>query len=440
MKPWLSVFLLSALVVLGGEKGRMPNVLLIISDDQAWGDYSFMGHQQIETPALDKLASESLVFHRGYTPAPLCRPALASIITGLYPHQHGVTGNDPALPRPGVNAMVERENPEFARYYETMVGNFRARPNLVRDLVGRGYEALQTGKWWEGDPVKVAGFTAAMTRGEGKGARHGDDGLKVGREGLGRVESFVRDAGERPWLVWYAPFLPHAPHTPPEELLVKYLQRTPHEAVARYWACVEWFDRTCGELLDLVERESKGETIVVYTTDNGWIQDESRVNRYGPRSKLTAYEGGLRTPLMVRWPGHIQPRVDRVNPVSNVDIWPTLAAMLEVDAPGSLPGINLLDSSAVARRGRVFGGQYAHDVADVDWPTRSLERRWMVDGWWKLMVGAVDGDVELYDLEHDPAELNNLAAGNPGKVLELLGVLDGWWEVGASGVRDAGRE
>ena len=85
-----------------------PNVVFIISDDQAWGDYGFMGHPHIATPALDRLAAQSLVFERGYTPVPLCRPSLASIVTGLYPHQHGVTGNDPALPDPGVNIMAAR--------------------------------------------------------------------------------------------------------------------------------------------------------------------------------------------------------------------------------------------------------------------------------------------------------------------------------------------
>ena len=72
-----------------------PNVLLIISDDQAWADYGFMGHPHIQTPHLDRLAAQSLTFERGYSPVPLCRPSLASIATGLYPHQHGVTGNDP---------------------------------------------------------------------------------------------------------------------------------------------------------------------------------------------------------------------------------------------------------------------------------------------------------------------------------------------------------
>ena len=94
---------------------RPPNVLLIISDDHAWGDYGFMGHPRIQTPHLDRLAANSLTFTRGYSPVPLCRPSLASIATGLYPHQHGVTGNDPTLPDAGVNAMASRSNPKYAR-------------------------------------------------------------------------------------------------------------------------------------------------------------------------------------------------------------------------------------------------------------------------------------------------------------------------------------
>ena len=161
-----------------------PNVLFIISDDQGWADYGFMGHPQIQTPNLDRLAAQSLMFARGYSPVPLCRPSLAAIATRLYPHQHGVTGNDPDLPDKGVNAMAQRGNPQYARYYDTITENFRRRPNFVRDLVSRGYLALETGKWWEGDPVKTAGFTHAMTQGEAKGSRHGDAGLDIGRKGL----------------------------------------------------------------------------------------------------------------------------------------------------------------------------------------------------------------------------------------------------------------
>jgi uncharacterized sulfatase len=315
--------------VRAADRSARPNVVFIISDDQAWSDYGFMGHPHIATPRLDRLAAESVTFQRGYTPVPLCRPSLSSIVTGLYPHQHGVTGNDPQLPDAGVNAMTARTNPQYDRYYATMIANFRRQPNLVRDLVSRGYGALQTGKWWEGDPVKTAGFTHAMTQGEAKGSRHGDAGLAIGREGLDPVYRFIEQAGGKPFFVWYAPMLPHAPHTPPDDLLQKYLKVAPSEPVARYWACVEWFDRTCGELLDYLDRKGLREnTIVIYTCDNGWIQNPEKANQFAPRSKLTPYEGGVRTPIMISWPGKLKPRLDQEHLASTVDLWPTLAALL----------------------------------------------------------------------------------------------------------------
>lgn len=149
--------------VTGSEPPARPNVLLIISDDHGWADYGFMGHPQIRTPHLDRLADRSLVFTRGYSPVPLCRPSLASIATGLHPHRHGVTGNDPDLPDPKINAMAARGQAAYARYYDTIVGHFARHPDFIRDLSARGYCTFQTGKWWEGSPVKTAGFTHAMT-------------------------------------------------------------------------------------------------------------------------------------------------------------------------------------------------------------------------------------------------------------------------------------
>jgi uncharacterized sulfatase len=411
---------------------RQPNVLLIVSDDHAWGDYGFMGHPHLRTPHLDRLAAQSLLFERGYSPVPLCRPALASIATGLYPHQHGVTGNDPALPDKGVNAMAARGNPKYARYYNTIIENFRRRPNFVHDLVSRGYLALETGKWWEGDPVKTAGFTHAMTQGEAKGSRHGDRGLDIGRKGLEPICRFLDEAGERPWLVWYAPMLPHAPHNPPEDLLQKYLPLAPTAPVAHYWACVEWFDRTCGELLEHLDRRGqRANTIVLYTADNGWLQNPLKTNSFAPRSKLTSYEGGVRTPIMISWPGRLAPRRDKDHLASNVDLWPTLAALLKTPLPDGLPGLNLTDPRAVAKRERIFGEQYTHNIADVDAPTLSLERRFVIEGWWKLLVPeprALPGArSELYHLKRDPWERADLADKQARRVSRLRQTLDAWW-------------
>ncbi len=392
-----------------------------------------MGHPHIATPHLDTLAAESLTFTRGYTAVPLCRPSLSTMITGLYPHQHGVTGNDPDLPDKGVNPQAGRGNPKYEHYYQTIIQNFEKHPNLVRDLTARGYLALQTGKWWEGDPKMTAGFTHAMTVGTGKGDRHGGAGLKIGREGLAPITEFIETAGDTPWLVWYAPFLPHAPHTPPQALLDKYLKVAPSEPVARYWACVEWFDQTCGDLLrSLDEKKLRDHTIILYACDNGWIQNPDEANRFAPRSKQTAYEGGVRTPIMVSWPGQVKPRLETNHLASTIDLWPTLAALLQTQAPKNLPGINLTDARATAQRQAIFGEQYAHNMADVDEPTRSLQHRWIIEGDWKLIVpdlrSQTSGQSELYHLAIDPWEKADLAASQVRRVRTLERKLDQWWK------------
>lgn len=414
------------------EKPSRPNIFFIISDDQAWNDYGFMGHPHIATPHLDKLAAESLVYQRGYSPVPLCRPSLATIVTGLYPHQHGVTGNDPVLPDKDVKPQKSRGNPKYTRYYQTVIDHFAKRPNLVRELTGQGYLSLQTGKWWEGDPVKTTGFSHAMTAGTGKGDRHGGKGLEIGRQGLKPIQDFIEQAGEQPFFVWYAPMLPHDPHNPPADLLEKYKKLTPTEPVARYWANVEWFDRTCGELLDYLEKKGLREnTIVIYTTDNGWIQNPDKANAFAPRSKLTPYEGGVRTPIMISWPARLKPRMDTEHLASNVDLWPTLAALLKTQTPEGLPGINLADEQAAASRQRIFGEQYPHGITDVDHPTRGLEHRWVIDGWWKLISpdprNRPDAEPELYDLKNDPWEKTDLSPTQPERVKSLSKVLDQWW-------------
>ncbi len=244
-------------------ESSQPNIVMILSDDQAWTDFGFMGHPSIETPRLDELARDSLVFTHGYVPSSLCRPSLASLITGLAPHQHGITCNDPPLPR----------GPEFDRLREAMIANIDKVNTLPRMLGELGYFSMQAGKWWEG-PYGRGGFTHGMTHGDPqRGGRHGDDGLKIGREGMAPITQFLDAAGDRPFFLWYAPMLPHAPHNPPERLLAKYQVRTESIHLARYWAMCEWFDETVGELLDAIRaRHQEHKTIVVFVTDNGWIQ------------------------------------------------------------------------------------------------------------------------------------------------------------------------
>jgi uncharacterized sulfatase len=295
-----------------------------------------------------------------------------------------------------------------------------------------------------------------MTRGFPQpGGRHGDDGLKIGREGLQPIFDFIDHAAteRKPFFIWYAPFLPHTPHTPPERLFDKYKAKgITSDFVARYYAMVEWFDETCGQLMERID--SKGlsrDTLFVYIADNGWIQSPNSAG-YAPRSKQTANEGGVRQPIMFSWPGVIRPGSRGEQLCSAVDIVPTLLAAAGAKLPERLPGINLLPilkSGAATPRERVFGETFAHDVADIDRPEASLVYRWVIEGKWKLLLtydGAVSARYassnprdelrpQLFDLIADPHEDRNLAAGHPEVVARLAGRLQEWWPVTRRQVR-----
>lgn len=266
---------------------RPPNIVFILSDDQAWTDYGFMNHEAIETPNLDKLANESRTFTRGYVPTSLCAPSLASIITGVFPRDHMVLGNDRVLPGDDKEGKPAWQSEWRANNYASVIENFKTLNTLPKMLKEKGYLSFQTGKWWLGN-YKNGGFDYGMTHGDPeRGGRHGDYGLEIGRKGMDTLNTYIDLALEKkkPFFMWYAPFLPHSPHNPPDSLLQKYLPKAPTEYVAKYWAMCEWFDQTCGELIDYIEEKGQTEnTIFVYVCDNGWVQNEND-SKYNPISK-----------------------------------------------------------------------------------------------------------------------------------------------------------
>ena len=398
-----------------------PNVVMIISDDQAFSDYGFMGHETIKTPALDRLADESATFTRGYVPSSLCRPSLVTLVTGLYPYQHKISGNDPSGKR-GPKAA-------YAKLREKLISHIDNVPTLPKMLAKKGYVSHQSGKWWEGNWSR-GGFTAGMTRGfPQRGGRHGDDGLKIGRDGLKPIFDFIDSAGNKPFFIWYAPFLPHTPHNPPERLLKKYRAPDRPLPIAKYYAMCEWFDETCGELLKhLDDKGIADNTLVVYVTDNGWINRTDR-SAYAPRSKRSPNEGGIRTPIMLRWPGKIKPTRDEKTLVSSIDLAPTILAAAGLKSTKQMQGVNLLEhtSGKPLKRDAVYGDIYAHDVADIDKPAASLLYRWCISGDWKTIVPHGEGKAELYNLADDPWEKKDLASDNGKKVKELRSKLDAWW-------------
>jgi len=410
-----------------------PNVVLIVGDDQGAADYGFLGHEQIKTPHLDKFASEGLVFKRGYVPNSLCRASLATMITGLYPHQHMITSNDPPTPK-GLTPGQANKDPGYLKQRQEMVALFEKSPSLPKLLEKEGYISYQAGKWWEGNSCRCGGFTEGMTHGDPtKGGRHGDDGLKIGRDGLKPVFEFLDKAKKdsKPFFLWYAPMMPHQPHTPPERLLNKYKDKTKSIHIAKYWAMCEWFDETVGDLLAQLAKNGQVEnTIVIYLHDNGWIQDENKPT-YAERSKRSQYDGGLRTPIIVRWPGHVKPGTSE-SLASSIDLAPTILAAVGAKPTKDMQGINLLDPHWVASRPTLFGDIYEHTAVDITKPVANLQYRWVVDGNWKLIVpfepNMKSAKVELFDLAKDPGEKMNLAATQPEKVVELTKKLDAWWK------------
>lgn len=413
------------------RRSQPPNILLIVSDDHAWTDYGFMGHPHIRTPNIDRLAAQSLRFTRGYVPSSLCCPSLASILTGRYPHQHGITGNDPPIPG-GLKSGARYQSTAFREGRDRMNQRMAALPTLPRQLDSAGYRSFQSGKWWQGH-FRNGGFTHGMTRGEEvPGGRHGDEGLRIGRETLKPIHDFIDEStrAHQPWMVWYAPLMPHDPHTPPDRLLNHYRPLAPSLHVARYWAMVEWFDETVGELLQSLDRRGlASNTIVAYVADNGWIQSLDNP-RYAPRSKQSPHDGGLRTPLLIRWPGQIRPRTDST-PVSSIDLFPTLLRAAGVQVSVETPGLDLTDSRAVRRRNTALGACFTHDIPDLDHPWEGLRWRWIVRGEWKLIVPdpirEPGSTPELYHLGRDPMETRNLAGSEPRRMRRLQGALDAWW-------------
>jgi arylsulfatase A-like enzyme len=412
------------------KKQKPPNIVLIISDDQGWNDYGFMGHKTIQTPHLDKLASESVLFTRGYVAAPLCCPSLASIITGLHPHQHKVTSNDPPFNKKGARWDAGKWSPERRQLRERIIANFTV-PTLPKMLAQQGYSSLQTGKWWMGH-YSNGGFTHGMTHGDmDRGGRHGDEGLEIGRKGMQPIFDFINDVGEQPFFIWYAPFLPHTPHNPPERLLNKYRDKSESLHVARYWAMCEWFDETCGDLLDFLDNKGLADnTMILYVCDNGWIQRPEK-GGYAVRSKRTPYEGGIRTPIMVKWPGHTTPKRDKTTLVSSIDLAPTILKACGLEATAEMQGADLLNEIVLEKRNLVYGAAYTHDAVDPEKPLTSLQYSYIVKDEWKMIQPSGQNETkvepELYQVMTDPQETTNVAEENGDVVIYLQEQINKWF-------------
>jgi uncharacterized sulfatase len=425
MKLKLTLFLLITIFVLGrADAAESPNVILILSDDQGFTDYGLMGHKVVQTPNLDRMAAQSLLYTRGYV-MPVCSPSLACLLTGKLPHAHGITGNDLGK----AAAASARQAGEAGRSPLThqLLSNSLILPKA---LSAAGYVTFQTGKLWNVTAAE-AGFTAGMTNTEG---RHGGAGLAIGRNTMAPIFEFIDKAQteKKPFFVWYAPMMPHQPHDPPADILAHYQGKGLSPKAEKYYGMVEWFDKTCGELdAYLAKKKLTEDTVIVFLADNGWDAEQ------GNRAKLSPYEMGIRTPMFVRWPGKVKPQRDEETLAWILDFAPTVLKLCAVKVPSDLPGLDLLDRAAMTARKTVFVEAYTHDIAELGQPEKSLVAKVVINGWSKLLIpGPVTPDkaftsapktVELFDLKSDPLEKKDLAAERPEEVKRLMELQKAEW-------------
>jgi arylsulfatase A-like enzyme len=185
--------------------------------------------------------------------------------------------------------------------------------------------------------------------------------------------------------------------------------------------------------LDKVEAEGLTEnTLVVFVTDNGWIQDPEKPNIYAPGSKQDPQDMGIRTPIIYKWPKRIKPQMNTENLSSSIDIVPTTLAAVGLKSEANMEGINVMDEKAVRKRNVIYSLDFSHDMVQVDQPEKSLESRMIITTPWKMIVPDVanqqNKNVLLYNIIKDPMEKNNLATSNPKVVKDLMKTLDAWWD------------
>ncbi len=450
---FLGLLILVAWLIVSSEvrAATPPNIVYILADDQSFQDFGFMGNDKVLTPHIDALAEMSARFPNGYVPMSVCRPSLATFLTGLYPHQHGIHFNHPP---PGLSEMRKMSADDYHQTRAVAEQLIRDVPTLPRILGRHGYVSFQAGKHWEGD-FRNAGFTDGMTtarpadrlgsitgtreqaNGEWVAHGNGDAGLEIGRVTMEPVKDFIVENRQRPFFLWYAPFLPHTPFDAPQEYRDRYAGQDIEPHMLPYYAEIARFDDTVGELLKVLdENDLRRNTLVVFAVDNGFRPHKTRKETYNSRSKLSVHEDGLRTPILLSWPGMIEP-ANHEQIVQTIDLMPTaLAAVgLEEEITPRMPGYNLLPAAKGLQDlpdRAAFGAIYPNDAEVLGDASRHARGVWIRDGHFKLILpgpGPKPLQAALYDLLEDPEEEQNLfgEAAFRQQQAQLTAQLKSWW-------------
>ncbi len=406
-----------------------PNLLVILTDDQGRADYSAFGTTDIRTPHMDRIFHEGISLENFLANSPVCSPSRAALLTGCHPDRVGVPG-------------VIRQDPDDSWGY--LAPDAVLLPQILKM---QGYHTAIVGKWhlgYQAPNVPNArgfdlfrGFLGDMMddywthlRGGRNWMRHNDRIIDPKGHATDLFSDWAceyleeRSRCDEPFFLYLAYNAPHNPIQPPPEWLDRVHQSRPGMDPTRrkLVALIEHLDAGIGRVLNTLDRTGLARnTLVVFTSDNGGVLAFGANNGPWRSEKGHVYEGGLRVPCAVRWPGHIKPRTKTECYGVTMDLFATLAEAAGVQPPVGIDGISLLpvicgaeskemlrDLYFVRREGGVYGGK-----------TIEALRR----DHWKLLQDSPTAPLELYNLHDDPLEKNNVAIEQHERYRELAAEL-----------------
>ncbi|HAK97417.1 MAG TPA: N-acetylgalactosamine-6-sulfatase [Planctomycetes bacterium] len=431
---------------LGAEAApARPNIIFVFTDDFGYGDPGSYGGGFVPTPNLDRMAREGIRLTQFYVAAPICSPSRAGCTTGMFPARWRLTS-----------------------YLQTRKGNAACgqadfldprAPSLARLLKSSGYATAHIGKWHMGGGRDVADAPSILEYGFDECAStwespnpHPDITAsnwiwspedKVKRWDrtaffVDKTLDFLRRHPDRPCYVNLWPDDTHTPFVPGPAMKAKHGGGDDGNGEANFKGVLEEYDRQMGRLLDgLAQLGIAGNTLVLFTGDNGPAPTYGRRRTGGLRgSKLSLYEGGIREPLLVWWPGHAPAgHVNDSTVLAAVDLLPSLCKVAGASIPAEVAAV--LDgedlSAAFAGgspvRTKPLLWEYGRNTVSFAYPKAPADRSPNVavrDGRWKLLVNADGSNVELYDISADPKETRNLAGEEPNTAARLAGEALKW--------------
>jgi arylsulfatase A-like enzyme len=463
--PLNTLVLLWALCSLAQSQAQQMNVVFILVDDWGWTDAGVQGSDYFETPKIDRCASQSLRFTQAYSASPVCSPTRAAIMTGKSPARLDMTiwheGARDGGPKER-KLLNAHANPDLPRAEFTLAEFFKQKhydtAHIGKWHLGRsafypetqGYDINIGGTYWGAPSTFHFPYRGTWSKwdpeyryvpvGMGKPGDYLTD--KLTDHAIDFIEQHKNSAFFLS--LWF-----HTVHTPIEakaEDIARFEAKQPgsrHQHPV-YAAMVASLDANIGRVLEKLHAlKLSSNTVVVLTSDNGGVDFPSgKSGNQAPTSnaplrsgKGTLYEGGIRVPLMIRWPGRTAPGSICENPVTSEDFFPTLAAGLAPDTE-NLPGFDgvnilpLLDDPKTSPSRDTLYWHYPHYYERMT-PASAIR-----DGEWKLIHYYEDNRVELYNLTQDPSELHDLAIRHPIKASSLRTKLDAWRnETGANAPR-----